>query len=245
MSVSIPVGFSCSLQLHETIKIKGIGNMFQSLSGFLARCNFISFETIRTALSTFQSLSGFLARCNFFLQVQSLRVELFQSLSGFLARCNANPSILCRSRGSFQSLSGFLARCNDGSTQRRNDSQDSFNPCRVFLLVATILGAWGWPEWPSVSIPVGFSCSLQHMPGHIPIWLSWRSFNPCRVFLLVATPQSQRRAKILIGFNPCRVFLLVATSSLSGQGSLGEDVSIPVGFSCSLQLSLTQRRGRS
>ena len=61
---------------------------------------------------------------------------MFQSLSGFLVRCNAKHNDLEKNPEMFQSLSGFLVRCNFplGSQQ---------------------------PEAVFVSIPVGFSRSLQ------------------------------------------------------------------------------------
>ena len=62
----------------------------------------------------------------------------------------------------FQSLSGFLARCN--------------------LIEENIT----WPPLLIVSIPVGFSCSLQPLINTDGYEIK-ESFNPCRVFLLVAT----------------------------------------------------------
>jgi len=62
----------------------------------------------------------------------------------------------------------------------------SFNPYRVFKFVATV-GAKGWTmACGVVSIPIGFSSSLQR--GHINTGKA-RSygFNPYRVFKFVAT----------------------------------------------------------
>ena len=104
-----------------------------------------------------------------------------------------------------------------------------FNPCRVFTLAATL----ACPFYPlfqfSVSIPVGFSRSLQQASGR---WFSlrWGSFNPCRVFTLAATEvkMAEKKAKFL-GFNPCRVFTLAATSisifSICGRSSQFQSLS--------------------
>ena len=42
-------------------------NWFQSLAGFLARCDMMSMASALTVM--FQSLSGFLARCDCLLQI--------------------------------------------------------------------------------------------------------------------------------------------------------------------------------
>jgi len=110
----------------------------------------------------------------------------FQSLSGFLARCNAASGIKSALNTLFQSLSGFLARCNFEQNSAWGRPRFRFNPCRVFLLVATLVLDTNFVavlEFQSlsgflarcnfrnvvcivlivhmVSIPVGFSCSLQ------------------------------------------------------------------------------------
>jgi len=62
--------------------------MFQSLSGFLVRCDIRS-GFARPSREVFQSLSGFLVRCDIMLREgQPTAAYLFQSLSGFLVRCD-------------------------------------------------------------------------------------------------------------------------------------------------------------
>jgi len=86
----------------------------------------------------------------------------------------------------FQSLSGFQVRCN----------------------AAMNLHSY---SWATVSIPIGFSSSLQPVAGFSFDRVKW-SFNPYRVFKFVATLVSfERRIPQLW-------------------------VSIPIGFSSSLQL---------
>ena len=113
----------------------------------------------------------------------------------------------------------------------------SFNPCRVFWFVATHdLGRSGMPI-SQVSIPVGFSGSLQRSDDHqvpsgsmvsIPVGFSG-SLQLDRI--------DRHRADLLHGFNPCRVFWFVATRCMAIHADLADTVSIPVGFSGSLQLS--------
>jgi len=138
-----------------------------------------------------------------------------------------------------------------------------------------------------VSIPIGFSSSLQHVPydGSIAYTTQFQSlsgfqvrcnfkwrrlalarrygFNPYRVFKFVATERlgivqlQVYRFQSLSGFqvrcnpwsgqhwkppemcfNPYRVFKFVATLRLPGSQGLPGTVSIPIGFSSSLQRSI-------
>ena len=111
----------------------------------------------------------------------------------------------------------------------------SFNPYRVFEYVATSLRLVHCDQWTCVSIPIGFSSTLQ--PGY-RIWKrnSWNCFNPYRVFEYVATSPTVNRN------NPKKMF-----QSLSGFRvrcnhisfniiSDNHYVSIPIGFSSTLQL---------
>ena len=134
----------------------------------------------------------------------------------------------------FQSLSGFQVRCNLSGGLRIGKESGSFNPYRVFKFVAT-------------------SFSVIIFPPLL-------GFNPYRVFKFVATWIFRNNRNTTIkGFNPYRVFKFVATSlnfrqtdpvykfqSLSGfqvrcnalpsyQFERDDIVSIPIGFSSSLQ----------
>ena len=136
--VSIPIGFSSTLQLKEERCGCGPALWFQSLSGFRVRCNragcplcpaaawcfnpYRVFEYVATLLADivfndfglFQSLSGFRVRCNINLGQRILDLtDVFQSLSGFRVRCNVDIVYhVCGSSAMFQSLSGFRVRCN-------------------------------------------------------------------------------------------------------------------------------------
>ena len=136
---------------------------------------------------------------------------MFQSLSGFQVRCN---SILSRrsdnSPSLFQSLSGFQVRCNSGARHGGDHGSRSFNPYRVFKFVATRLRLRNQRAGPGVSIPIGFSSSLQ--PKEHCLWA-----------VRIETFQS------LSGFQVrCNIF---------GHRERFDRrvVSIPIGFSSSLQ----------
>ena len=86
--VSIPVGFSRSLQLQYLPDLLERRKLFQSLSGFLVRCNFTLLLN-KTTGDKFQSLSGFLVRCNIHKgagQVQSDPVSIPVGFSRSLQR---------------------------------------------------------------------------------------------------------------------------------------------------------------
>ena len=148
--------------------------LFQSLLGFLIRCNKgallerdwaihvsipIGFSnplqqgssSMESGGSTeFQSLLGFLIRCNAVMASIGMHMgpNKFQSLLGFLIRCNkTNPNGLDARTRVFQSLLGFLIRCNTCGTIPATRTSD-------------------------VSIPIGFSNPLQpsrRWPGTTPV----------------------------------------------------------------------------
>ena len=87
--VSIPIGFSSSLQRSRFVNNTNYKYSFQSLSGFQVRCNGLPVGVLVNRPTEFQSLSGFQVRCNS-AQPATCRMLLsqFQSLSGFQVRCN-------------------------------------------------------------------------------------------------------------------------------------------------------------
>ena len=68
--VSIPIGFSSSLQLGTGGMVRIGTKLFQSLSGFQVRCNARDHLVTPLNFALFQSLSGFQVRCNITLQMQ-------------------------------------------------------------------------------------------------------------------------------------------------------------------------------
>ncbi len=110
--VSIPIGFSLSLRLGPGRYVERGQLEFQSLSGFLYRCD-LGTAGGPGAPFGFQSLSGFLYRCDADAgTVEDTPKVKFQSLSGFLYRCDASIAHDPVRSSLFQSLSGFLYRCD-------------------------------------------------------------------------------------------------------------------------------------
>ena len=88
--VSIPIGFSSSLQLEKKGINADIGIEFQSLSGFQVRCNKEDLVLISREIRPVSIPIGFSSS----LQLRILFIDIsrngrFQSLSGFQVRCNA------------------------------------------------------------------------------------------------------------------------------------------------------------
>ena len=137
----------------------------------------------------------------------------------------------------FQSLSGFQVRCN------------------LLRVSSTYMDR-------KVSIPIGFSSSLQHSlcncsdspPDHVSIPIGFssslqlgqdhREERDCSEFQSLSGFQVRcnfapgLRSSVLLGrFNPYRVFKFVATAIFrKATNEPGSPVSIPIGFSSSLQL---------
>ncbi len=136
--VSIPIGFSSSLQ-PEIPSPSIYGRIrFQSLSGFQVRCNSSRDESTAQTPSRFQSLSGFQVRCNFASfcktpeEIKSFNpYRVFKFVATFCIKLG-----LCE-LDKFQSLSGFQVRCNTQLLGLIEPLLLSFNPYRVFKFVAT------------------------------------------------------------------------------------------------------------
>ena len=160
----------------------------------------------------FQSLSGFQVRCNLTLCPEFLPCSIcfnpyrvfkfvatqgparglggqrtrFQSLSGFQVRCNSQRRAGSRSRpASFNPYRVFKFVAT-AVRSRAQDRQKCFNPYRVFKFVATQSGILPRDLALWVSIPIGFSSSLQHRHS-AESRLDYQGFNPYRVFKFVAT----------------------------------------------------------
>ena len=113
----------------------------------------------------------------------------------------------------------FTLAATLASSSIKSVTAESFNPCRVFTLAAT-----------SRSTMIKRNAS--------------KGFNPCRVFTLAATPLGNRKIHTHTNsFNPCRVFTLAATFGFVQKTSGLVQVSIPVGFSRSLQRNGGPRSG--
>jgi len=113
------------------------GILFQSLSGFLVRCNYGSqFEagmslivSIPVGFSRSLQHKEIAATQKAFLGFNPCRVFSFAATLQADSPRNPPPR--------FQSLSGFLVRCNGSSRPRTENHMPCFNPCRVFSFAAT------------------------------------------------------------------------------------------------------------
>ena len=160
----------------------------------------------------------------------------------------------------FQSLSGFQVRCNLISDRPVRCQMGCFNPYRVFKFAAT----WGMKHIDllrsPVSIPIGFSSSLQHafaffviFPGFrvsIPIGFSsslqqeilkWPNGTPNIVSIPIGFSSSLQRYMRLdksqgdIKFQSLSGFQVRCNLRIRIGISAASLVSIPIGFSSSLQ----------
>gem|GEM_PF-3344309 len=137
--VSIPGGFSWSLRhilylvkptrycsfnpwrvflvvaTSSTIGASGLGSKFQSLAGFLGRCDIGHSGAHSIGHYRFNPWRVFLVVATQKVFAMIIQAIKFQSLAGFLGRCDGDPKN--------QSISGTCG----------------FNPWRVFLVVATLV----------------------------------------------------------------------------------------------------------
>ena len=107
--------------------------------------------------------------------------RVFKFVATACGRCTRGPSDW------FQSLSGFQVRCNLIFVCRHSLLSTGFNPYRVFKFVATPALISRPPGSGRVSIPIGFSSSLQQPIKTVSRARQATSFNPYRVFKFVAT----------------------------------------------------------
>ena len=134
----------------------------------------------------------------------------------------------------FQSLSGFQVRCNDLVACDFTQHEVGFNPYRVFKFAATsfqhfsIIWKLRFNPYRVFKFAATLVLRLGGSFGH--------SFNPYRVFKFAATWWEPWRAgRVVSCFNPYRVFKFAATQRCHHERLLYGLVSIPIGFSSSLQ----------
>ena len=193
--VSIPIGFSGSLQhLTEPCNASPDCSMFQSLSGFLVRCNSDVNRAVQGMSDRVSIPIGFSGSLQH--RMRWYRPGLgyeFQSLSGFRFVATLKDSPKDGKPLVFQSLSGFLVRCNIAPIAIIEPFYSMFKSYRVFR-------------------------PLQRSKSRTPSSLLRYWFQSLWVFWFAATIWLVHDAKLKqIGFNPYRVFSFAATSgSLAG-----------------------------
>ncbi len=160
----------------------------------------------------------------------------FQSLSGFQVRCNLTDLASgYNNLFMFQSLSGFQVRCNHIHPYK--DTTDD--------IVSIPIGFSSSLQRPSqdalqhrqerVSIPIGFSSSLQHIFS-ISNQYHLICFNPYRVFKFVATERLCIVQLRVYRFQSLSGFQVRCNRTRTEHDCSCCRVSIPIGFSSSLQL---------
>ncbi len=256
--VSIPIGFSRALQLVAGDDGDGSSDAFQSLSGFLGRCNHADQRFCRRrkkCFNPYRVFSGAATRRSFRCRAKN---EMFQSLSGFLGRCNTGLHKISAWILVVSIPIGFSRALQRYVIRSVQVGRFGFNPYRVFSGAATRLPDGSADALVTVSIPIGFSRALQ-LPSSswmisparvsIPIGFSRAlqrnedmgelgasdSFNPYRVFSGAATQINLKSIMNLNSFNPYRVFSGAATEGRTEEIIEMERVSIPIGFSRALQ----------
>ena len=138
---------------------------------------------------------------------------MFQSLSGFQVRCNALDR---RGDGraclyAFQSLSGFQVRCNLGD------------------LLILLLAEDGFQSLSGFQVRCNLRVLRYEICGHV-------RFNPYRVFKFAATKRIVPSVKYRMAlFQSLSGFQVRCNNILASILTLDIQVSIPIGFSSSLQ----------
>ena len=258
--VSIPGGFSGSLRLSLSRAATGKVLLFQSLAGFLARCD-VQDWSAKNSWSWFQSLAGFLARCDIGFYFNRATTPTKVSIPGGFS---GSLRLLCRAAGDFgqvlfQSLAGFLARCDCPPERRRypgfsvsipggfsgslrpDTRYHSQVPFAAFQSLAGFLARCDHGrdlrlgQDLTVSIPGGFSGSLRHaivMGG----WTAGDQFQSLAGFLarcdVLPFPWSQ---SCHITFQSLAGFLARCDQTTRQVAKRIKAVSIPGGFSGSLR----------
>ena len=140
----------------------------------------------------------------------------------------------------FQSLSGFQVRCNKAELAIVEMCLKRFNPYRVFKFVATSPATTASNGWCVGFNPYRvFKFVATLLQKHCCHGKRYR-FNPYRVFKFVATVVLRHLAGgSWSSFNPYRVFKFVATKMFAILINLHFFVSIPIGFSSSLQQKIS------
>ena len=109
--VSIPAGFSDALRLSGRHRAMADAARFQSLLGFLMRCD-ETHEKQDSVLPGFQSLLGFLMRCDTLPAAHRCLEDTVSIPAGFSDALRQNAAFTSLMPYRFQSLMGFLMRCD-------------------------------------------------------------------------------------------------------------------------------------
>ena len=136
-SVSIPIGFSGSLQRRAELWNISHGDGFNPYRVFWFAAT-APHPIAKGVVARFQSLSGFLVRCNGDWKSYTSPMPVFQSLSGFLVRCNVGDMTeLVNVPYCFNPYRVFWFAATYLFDHRPRLHPVCFNPYRVFWFAAT------------------------------------------------------------------------------------------------------------
>ena len=159
---------------------------FQSLSGFQVRCNDLvacDFTQHEVGFNPYRVFKFAATSFQHFSIIWKLRFNpyrVFKFAATYVLKVEPEP----RSEV-FQSLSGFQVRCNHRFVPPHTGWRSVSIPIGFSSSLQQRI-PYVWLVTTKVSIPIGFSSSLQHSPRH-RAWWSQDSFNPYRVFKFAAT----------------------------------------------------------
>ena len=159
--VSIPIGFSSSLQLlwHPHTNLQQEVSIPIGFSSSLQRCFGI---IVIQVVKMFQSLSGFQARCNHDKRHDWSGCRIWVSIPiGFSSSLQPRSSQPQELLFQVSIPIGFSSSLQPTFKRSLAKAFRCFNPYRVFKLAATTLMYRSGLLQASVSIPIGFSSSLQ------------------------------------------------------------------------------------
>jgi len=137
MGVSIPIGFSSSLQPMPWLVYDTAVPEFQSLSGFQVRCNSDQSvgPLVHLPVSIPIGFSSSLQRRD--SGIMGSHPQAFQSLSGFQVRCNMYSAIDSNAIGHVSIPIGFSSSLQQKDNGDIKYAMICFNPYRVFKFAAT------------------------------------------------------------------------------------------------------------
>ena len=135
----------------------------------------------------------------------------------------------------FQSLSGFQVRCNSLAARGLELKSGCFNPYRVYKFAATSTPGLGTADLKCFNPYRVFKFAATVNPNRCPI--SWRlCFNPYRVFKFAATIFGPHVWLGYVEFQSLSGFQVRCNpEAIAASCGLLQEVSIPIGFSSSLQ----------
>ena len=137
--VSIPGGFSCALRPHMCQPVGTSSSVPVSIpGGFSCALRLPSHRAHPSGMAEFQSLAGFLVRCDGTLSSETFIIYEVSIPGGFSCALRRDSTAFhLMEASSFNPWRVFLCVATTSAGPCPGQSRSSFNPWRVFLCVAT------------------------------------------------------------------------------------------------------------